>query len=557
MEKKKTKEKKTTTAAQSDDKADGLSADRLRDDRRGERRDERSQLFYQRVMDLAERFEFNVQIFVAIVAIACLVEIILGWNAFLNDVSMIRGRLKRKAVSYLGVLSRATLNPVLAYDWDQMDLYSRQMFEDEDVVYIRFVDARGQVIFSSLRPSFKERFKKRYDKEFSDVLNPVLSRDANLLMFSPTGLPKLMKEETRRTLINRFNEFVDSVKARFGLEEEKEKRVGALVHYQDSLKGDVDDFSFGIVAITDKRKRTWGSVIVGFNLDAVNDEINGSLYKNLAMTLFFVMLVAVNQYLTRREKLAAKAMADDIAQAKAFFAEIIPKELPQINGVSIAANHYQSPNLGGGFYSVVKHTEGHKECANLVLANAATTGLASSYAASMFEALTLRRLHEEPHLTPKEFVKGVRQDFQLAKIGGSIDMVVIRCERGKAEEDLAIDYVAAGMEPPIVVHEKKDLLEAKMLMRRGGFGISCQGELSVEVGHLKLTKGDRLIVFNDGLSGESELRRFEGEQLRKAILDVGEETAAEAVTAITEVACESYEEAPPDDLITLVMDVTA
>ena len=175
----------------------------------------------------------------------------------------------------------------------------------------------------------------------------------------------------------------------------------------------------------------------------------------------------------------------------------------------------------------------------------------------MFEALTLRRLHEEPHLTPQEFVKGVRQDFQLAKIGGSIDMVVIRCERVKEAKDLAIDYVAAGMEPPIVVHEKKDLLEAKMLMRRGGVGISCRGELSVEVGHLKLTKGDRLLVFNDGLSGESDLRRFEGKQLRKAIVDVAEEEAKASVKAITEVACESYEETPPDDLITLVIDVTA
>ncbi len=514
------------------------------------RTQEQTNKFYERVLALAERFEFNVQIFVAIVAIACLVEVILGWNAFLKEVTLIRGRLERKAVSYLGVLSRATLNPILSYDWDQMDLYSRQMFEDEDVVFIRFVDARGQVIFDSLRPEFGEKFRKRYNKALKEKLSAVLARDVKQVMFSPEKLDELKALETKETLINRFNNFVSSIEKRFGVEKKSEKQIKSLIHYQDSLKGDVDDFSFGIVVISDKRKRTWGAVVLGFSLTAVNEEINASLMQNLAMTLFFVLLVAVNQYLTRREKLAAKAMADDIAKAKEFFSAIIPDELPQMEGMHVEAKHFQSPNLGGGFYSFVKSGDD----ASLVVANAATTGLASSYAASMFEALTLRRLHSQPELLPKDFVKGVRKDFELANVGGSIDMVVARFK--KENDEIIVDYVAAGMEPPIVFHERNDLLASEQLLRRGGNGISQKSELTVEVGHLNLVKGDRLVFFNDGLSDDSDKRTFKAVNLRQAILNTAEVETKEAVNTISTAASTAYEDMPPDDLITIVVDVT-
>lgn len=499
------------------------------------------QSFFQRVAALAERFEFNARLFVLVVVAACAVEILLGWNAFFKEVSVIRGRLREKGCSYAGVLSRAVLPALLAYDWDRMELLAGQMLDDSDVVALRFYDTRGQLVFHRGRSSKDtlpsaplplQGFTARWD------------RNARRIVSDPLVGLSLAREETRRDLIQSYNDLLADVKTRFGAASEPGKRSAAEGYYQDRLSPPEDGLAYALHPVRDKLGRVWGAVCIAFSLDRVHEEIHGSFMSNLAMTLFFVALVAVNQILTRREKLQTRAMADEIAEAKRFFQTLLPPPPPPTAGFALDASHLQASHMGGGFWAAAPRKEG----LDLFVANGSTAGLAASYEAAMLEGLALRRMGEEAPDEGRAFLEGLAEDAHKAGVSGSLDACYCQLRRG--DGDAVIEWCCSGGASPILLREELPLPEAEDLLRRRGETLRPGRKGRQERGRMDLRSGDRILLFDDGLPDGAEERRFDGKALQQLIAD-GTITAS----TLTARVAASYDTELPDDVLALVIDV--
>src|SRR5207245_5159658 len=92
---------------------------------------------------LAERLGRSGRVFLIGLLVACGIEVLVDWNSTLYEINVLRGSLRQKGEDYVDILRRAAQPAVEAYDWDALDELSRGLFDDEDVVYVRFSDAIG------------------------------------------------------------------------------------------------------------------------------------------------------------------------------------------------------------------------------------------------------------------------------------------------------------------------------------------------------------------------------------------------------------------------------
>ena len=74
---------------------------------------------------------------------------------------MLRSSLKQKGEDYVDILRRAAQPAVEAYDWDALDELSRGLFDDEDVVYVRFSDVLGNTLHDRVRADYAAAFAQR------------------------------------------------------------------------------------------------------------------------------------------------------------------------------------------------------------------------------------------------------------------------------------------------------------------------------------------------------------------------------------------------------------
>lgn len=496
------------------------------------RRDE-SIGFIQRVTALAERFEANARLFVLVVVAACAVEIVLGWNAFFKEVSVIRGRLREKGSSYAGVLSRAVLPALLAYDWDRMELLATQMLDDPDVRALRFYDSRGQLVF--------HRASKEGGETAGAASRERWDRNARRLVSDPDCGPRLAEEETEHDAIQSYNDFLARMTERFAGGEQEGKK-GERVYYQDHLAPPEDGLAYALHPVRDKIGRVWGAVCIAFSLERVKADIHGALMSNLALTLFFVALVAVNQVMTRREKLQTKAMADEIAGAKAFFKEILPPPPQPVAGLRLDVASAQAPHLGGGFWAAAPRDEG----LDLLLANGSTAGLAASYEAAMLEGLALRRMQAEEAPDGDAFLDGLADDAHRAGVKARLDACFCRIRR--RGEGWILSWCAAGTAAPVLLRSSEELPEGTSLLARRGETLVPGRRDERARGDLELGSTDRVVLFDDGLHADPGARRFEGDALRRIL--VRDELRAEV---LRDEVVAAYGDALPDDVLVLIV----
>src|SRR5262249_26048004 len=137
---------------------------------------------------VSERLSKSSRIFLIGLLVACGIEVAVDWNSTLEEINILRGSLKQKGEDYVDILRRAAQPAVEAYDWDALDELSRGLFDDDDVVYVRFSDALGNTLYDRARTDYAAEFARRHGLGFRDCYRHQMERDTGGMMTDPLRL---------------------------------------------------------------------------------------------------------------------------------------------------------------------------------------------------------------------------------------------------------------------------------------------------------------------------------------------------------------------------------
>src|SRR5262249_40114637 len=132
------------------------------------------------------------------------------------------------------------------------------------------------------------------------------------------------------------------------------------VLFQDRLADDAGqpqrEISYALGAVTLPSGDPDGVVLIVFRNDKLNGAIRGKLWKGLAVTLFFVGLILVQNILSRREKLRLP----DLEAAPKAGREAIRGALPSppvLPGRELGVAFAQAESVGGTLYELRREGE--------------------------------------------------------------------------------------------------------------------------------------------------------------------------------------------------------
>jgi len=258
--------------------------------------------FFQRLM---ARLERSAGFFLTVLLVLCAVEVAVDWNSTLYEINVLRAQLKEKAENYADLLRKAAEPAILAYDADELERLSAGVFDDDDLVYVRFTDLLGNTLFDRLRPDYARAFAGKHHETFRDHYRRPMTRDTAGIADDPIGLKERMQRSRHRDFIQAFTDTENALLSRFSAP--PQKPVEPRVLYQDRL-ADADgtrdaDTSYSVGAVTAPDGEVYGVVLVAFRHDKLNHAANGKLLKGLGMVVFFVGLILVQNLSSRKSKL--------------------------------------------------------------------------------------------------------------------------------------------------------------------------------------------------------------------------------------------------------------
>lgn len=272
----------------------------------------------------AERLGRSSRVFLIGLLCACLIEVAVDWNTTLVEINQLRGALRQRGENYVDILRKASEAALLGYDWEELDRLSGGLFEDRDVVYVRFVDVLGNTLYDRVRPEYSRPFAQAHKEPFRAHYRRVMNRDLHGIMSDPQGLRRRMYGSRHRDLIQAFTDVQEGLMQRLpgvaaptgpGPAEGPPR-----VLYQDRLadaRGRLDrEVSYALGAILNDQGTPYGAVLIAFSNHTLNGQITRKLLKGLAVTVFFVGLILLQNLQARRTKLRLFELQQQLAAAQ-------------------------------------------------------------------------------------------------------------------------------------------------------------------------------------------------------------------------------------------------
>ena len=262
----------------------------------------------------------RVGLFLIGLLVAIIVEIGVDWNATFYEITVLRSSLQQKGENYADILRQAATEAMLSYDWDALDRLSARLFDDDDVVYVRFTDILGNTIYDRLRVDFGSEFKKKRGASFRVQYRRVMDRDARGILTDPVALRQRYEASRHKDIIQKFNDLQMAIVRRFSTPKVGPEEVARTL-YQDRLAekegGGLDrTLSYSVGAVTNEVGDPFGTILIAFRHDRLNSGTRMKLWKGTAITLFFVGLIIFQNISARRSKLRLAALERALGQAR-------------------------------------------------------------------------------------------------------------------------------------------------------------------------------------------------------------------------------------------------
>jgi hypothetical protein len=391
---------------------------------------------------LSERLGKSSRVFLIGLLVACGIEVAVDWNSTLYEVNVLRGSLKQKGEDYVDILRRAAQPAVEAYDWDALDELSRGLFDDEDVVYVRFSDALGNTLHDRVRADYAAAYLRRTGVAFRDHYRHQMERDAGGMMTDPLKLRARIAQSRHRDLIQAFTDTENQLLARFSAPPPPHE-APPMVLYQDRLYDDSRQLdrglSYALGIIATERGDPTGVALVAFRHDRMNRAVLGKLLKGLAITLFFVCLILVQNVLSRRAKLRLLDLEAALSAARAAIRSSTP-ETPLYGAAELGVAFAQADRLGGTVYDLHARDDGSVD---LLLAVPAGTGVDAAFASIVLRDLYRRQGRA---LEPGERVAALLADYAASPLSRDVEVLCAHLDR-----DGVVRGVLAGLRSPVLI----------------------------------------------------------------------------------------------------------
>lgn len=262
----------------------------------------------------------RVGLFLVGLLVAIIVEIAVDWNATFYEITVLRSSLQQKGENYADIMRQAATDAMLGYNWDALDRLSARLFDDEDVVYVRFTDVLGNTIYDRLRVDFGNDFKKTRGTSFRLYYRRVMDRDTRGILTDPVALKQRYEASRHKDIIQKFNDLQMALVRRFSTPKAGPEEVARTL-YQDRLAekdaGPLDkSLSYSVGAVTNEVGDPFGTILIAFRQDRLNSGTRMKLWKGTAITLFFVGLIIFQNISARRSKLRLQALERVLQQAR-------------------------------------------------------------------------------------------------------------------------------------------------------------------------------------------------------------------------------------------------
>lgn len=396
-------------------------------------------LFIER---LGERLGKSSRVFLVGLLVACGIEVAVDWNSTLTEINVLRASLEQKGEDYVDILRRAAQPAVEAYDWDALDDLSRGLFDDQDVVYVRFSDALGNTLHDRVRAEYAAAYAKQHGgQSFRDHYRHQMERDAGGMMTDPLRLREHIAQSRHRDVIQAFTDAESRLFARFS--PPVIRPAPPMVLYQNRLYDDARrldrGLSYALGIITTERGDPTGVALVAFRHDRMNRAVLGKLGKGLAMTLFFVCLILVQNVLSRRAKLRLLDLEAALSAARAAIRASTPAAPPYAAG-ELGVAFAQADRLGGTVYDLQACDDG---AIDLLLAVPTGTGVDAAFA-----SIVLRDLYRRQGgvADPEARVTDLLADYQASPLCRDVEILCAHLGR-----DGRVRGVIAGLRAPVLV----------------------------------------------------------------------------------------------------------
>ncbi len=226
---------------------------------------------------------------------------------------------------------------------------------------------------------------------------------------------------------------------------------------------------------------------------------------------------------------------------------LLPRQLPQVPGVELAACARTSQQVGGDYYDVLQEPGG-----NLRLAIADVTGK------GLPAALLMANLQACLHMA-------VPLALSLETSTVHINRVV--CENTEADRFITffqaryepttrqLVYVNAGHNPPLLLRASGEVLS----LTHGGLLLGVFPQAHYEAEQLSLTPGDVLVLYTDGVTEVANAKEeLFGEERLLACLETHRNASAQAIVEAVRQAVEAFtgrEAGYEDDFTLLVLKI--
>jgi hypothetical protein len=278
-----------------------------------------------RVADGAAR---SSRVFLLGVIIACGIEVLVDWNSTLFEINVLRDAMRDRGFNYVGILVKAAAPSLQTRDVAALDVLSSGLFDDEDVVFVRFTDPEGASLFERGRETYETAFKTSHPQPFREHYAHQMERDATGILKDPEGLRERMTKSRYRDFVQAWNDAVAALIAQVVAPKPK-KAERASILYQDRLRTpdrqrDADlTYALGT---SFAEARPAGVVLVAFSMDRTNLAIRNKYVKGAGMVAFFVGLILVQNILSRRDKLRLLDLESRHASAKEALRNALPAD---------------------------------------------------------------------------------------------------------------------------------------------------------------------------------------------------------------------------------------
>jgi hypothetical protein len=262
--------------------------------------------FAERRARLADRLARSSRVFLVGIVVACGVEVLVDWNQSLWEINVLRGAVRQKGESYVGILGKASDDELAARDRAGLDRLTHGIFDDEDAVYVRFTDASGAVVWDKLAPTFAEAQAASGAEPFASRWSHAMERDTEGTLHDPERLRAQLAASRYRDFAQVWTDATARVIASIA----PPKAAGATksaVFYQDRLRDERhekdDAITYALGPVEAASGEALGTVLVAFDMARTNQAVRMKYVKFAGVVTFFVGLILVQNIVSRRMKM--------------------------------------------------------------------------------------------------------------------------------------------------------------------------------------------------------------------------------------------------------------